>query len=170
MAVENVPRTTESAGEFHRGPREEDEPLGVVGVVVGAAVERRPVEEVVVGDQIGVGPLPLAAAPQDPCPPRSGANRHVELDPGRLDRQALTEGLGVGGNDERHVAAQPHQGLGQRPDDVGQTTGLGEGNGLAGDFEHSHSTHSDQGAGDGQSSGTATIGHSGAPFGVSQSA
>ena len=170
MAVENVPWPAEPAGEFHRGPREEDEPLGVVVIVAGATVERGPVEEIVVGDQVGIGPLPLAAAPQDPRPPRARADRHVKLDPGRLDRQALAEGLGIGGNHERHVAAQLGQCLGQRPGNVGQTTGLGEGNGLAGDFEHSHSTHSDQGAGDGQSSGTATIGHSGAPFGVSQSA
>ena len=142
VAVENVPRPTKPAGEFHRGSREEDEPLGVIGVVAGSTVERRPVEEVVVGNQVDVGSPSCAAASQDACPPRSGANRHVELDPGRLDRQALTEGLGVGGDHERHIAAQPRQSLWQRPNDIGQTTGLGEGNGLAGDFEHAHSTRS----------------------------
>ena len=114
--------------------------------------------------------MSFATAPEDPRPPQARADRHVKLDPGRLDRQPLAEGLGVGGDHERHVAALPGECLGQGPGHVGQTAGLGEGNGLAGDFEHAHSTRSEQGAGDGQSSDTATIGHSGAPFSVSSSA
>ena len=169
VAVKNVPRATESAGEFDGGSREEDEPLGVIGVVARATVERGPIEEVVVADEVDVGPLPVAAAPQNPRPPRSRADGNVELDPGRLDRQALAEGLGISGNDERRLAAEPCEGLGEGPGHVGQPAGLGKGHGLAGNLEYTHGSPSGRGAEDGQSPGTATIGHAGAALALSQS-
>ena len=109
VTVEDVPRSTEAAGQFQRGPREEDESLGVVGVIARSAVERGSVEKLVVGDEIGIASGPGNSAPQDAGhrPPR--ADRHLELDAGGLDREPLGVGVAMAGHHQGDLAAEVGQ-------------------------------------------------------------
>ena len=52
VGVDDVERLLEAVGEFEDRAREEDESLRVVAVVVGAAVERGPVEVTLVADEV----------------------------------------------------------------------------------------------------------------------
>ena len=102
VGMDDVARLLEAVGKFQDRAREEDEPLGVVGVVLGAAVERGTVEVGVVADQVD-GRVGRAVLPGDqrlvdrgPLAPRP--DRHVELPACRFDRQpARREDLAVGG-------------------------------------------------------------------------
>jgi len=138
VTVQDVERLFQAAGELQRGPREEDVALGVVGKVFRAAVQAGAIVVVVVGHQQHRGGRlgPPAAQDSGHRPPR--ADRHLELDARWLEGEALGEHFSVGGNHEGDVAAQATERRRQGAGHVGQATGLGEGGGLAGHFEHAH--------------------------------
>ena len=128
------------AGEFQRRPREEDEPLGVVGIVLGAAVERGAVEVVVVGDEV----VRRHASPAAGSARIRASGVRVPIGtsnsiPVGSIGSPLANDLAIG-RQITSVTSQPSRGerLGQRAGDVGQAACLGEGHCLTGDFEHAH--------------------------------
>ena len=143
MAVDDVARLLEAVGQFENGAGEEDEPLGVVGIILGATIERRPVEVGIVADEINGdvrGAVPARQVRLEDLRlllPRP--DRYVKLPPRRLDREpARRERLPVGGNHHGDMAAEPRERPGERADNVGQAPGFGKRRRFARHLEDTH--------------------------------
>ena len=142
VAVDDVERLSQPRGQLHGCAGEEDEPLGVVAVGVGPAIERGAVEESLVANQQHPRLRPRRRrrdgidAGRDRRPP----HRHIEGDAGVL-QSVLAKHLLVGRHDERHLTAQPGQRPRQRSGHIGQAARFGKGSRLTGHKQHAHNTH-----------------------------
>ena len=138
MAMDDVEWLPLPRGQFHRGTRKEDEPLGVVAVVLRPAIQRRTVEALVVGHEQDLDPRLRSNATENPGVQLPHADRHIEGHAGGLDRQPLGKYLSVGGDHERDVTALVDERLGQGAAHIGESARLGKGGRLTGHLQHTH--------------------------------